>query len=97
MLINLLCVSDNTKKMDTVDKDETEIKNKVLSICEDIVFMASRGRKMIPKHLGLGLALHQATHSKDQVNLFHAAAHTAVYETIRCVDTAIADDVIQRF
>ncbi|KAG0725733.1 hypothetical protein GWK47_038035 [Chionoecetes opilio] len=65
MLINLLCGSDNTEKMNGDDKDEAEIKNKVLSICQDIVFVASRGRKMTPKHLGLGFALHQATRSKQ--------------------------------
>lgn len=73
------------------------MKNKVLSICQDIIFVASRGKKMTPKHLGLGLALHQATRSKDLVNLFHAATHTAEYDTILRIDTAIANDVIQRF
>lgn len=37
---------------------------KVCSIAQDIIFGVSNGTKLTPKHVGLGLALHQATRSK---------------------------------
>ena len=52
MLIAMLCAGDN----DNEEGANVEIKMQVLSICQDIIFLASRGRKLTPKHVGLGLA-----------------------------------------
>ena len=52
---------------------------------------------MTPKHIGLGLTLHQATRSEKLVDLFHAAGHTIGMDTIRRIDTTIASDIIDRF
>ena len=52
---------------------------------------------MTPKHLGLGLSVHQATRSKDLVTLLHAAGHSVSYETVLRADTTIANDVITRY
>ena len=55
------------------------------------------GRNQTPKHIGLGIAVHQATHSKELVELLHSAGHTISYESIRRVDTSIANNVLARF
>ena len=52
---------------------------------------------MTPKHVGLGLALHQATRSEALVELFHAANHTIGIDTVRRIDTTIAQHTIDRF
>ena len=63
---------------------------------QDIVSLASGGRKHTPKQLGLGLTIHQATRSKDLVQLLHAAGHSVSYEAVRCADTALANAVLSR-
>ena len=52
---------------------------------------------MTPKHIGLGLTLHQAARSEKLVGLFHAAGHTIGIDTIRRVDTSIATDILNRY
>ncbi|MES9882794.1 MAG: hypothetical protein ABW185_18150, partial [Sedimenticola sp.] len=46
--------------------------------------------KLTPKHVGLGMAIHQATRSKALVNLVHAAGHCISYTQVRQIDTSIA-------
>ena len=69
---------------------------KLLSIAQDIVFLVTSGKTLTPKHVGLGITVHQATRSKDLVQLLHAAGHSVSYDTIRRIDTSIANDVIER-
>ena len=97
MLIRMLC----TGKVDTTDDGNEELnidlKRKILSICQDIVFLVSRGRKYTPKHVGIGVTVHQATRSKDLVQLLHAAGYSISYETVLRLDNAIANDTLQRY
>ena len=66
------------------------------SIVQDIVYGVSNKRKLTPKHIGLGLALHQAIRSEALVDLFHAANHTIGINTVRRFDTSITDDILDR-
>lgn len=91
-LINLLC----TGHQDDDGEDES-CKTKVLSICQDIFFLASRGRKLTPKHVGLGLTIHQATRSKELVQLLYSAGHSVSYETVLRIDNTIANDVLEKY
>jgi len=59
---------------------DTDLQTRLVSICQDIVFVASRGRELTPKHLGLGPTVHQATRSKELVQLLHSAGHSISYE-----------------
>ena len=68
----------------------------MLSICQEIVFLASRGRQLTLKHLGLGLSVHQATRSKELVQLLHSAGHSVSYETVLRMDNTIAKDALER-
>ena len=70
----------------TLDKRESFVQSRVLSICQDIVFNVSGERKTSPKHVGLGLTLHQATRSKSLVEMFHNAGHIASYRDILCIN-----------
>ena len=53
--------------------------------------------KLTPKHIGLGLTLHQATRSEKPADLFHAVGHTIGMNTIRRIDTTITADVLDRY
>ena len=43
------------------------------------------------------MALHQATHSKKLIDLFHAANHVVSYDTVRRLDTSIAKNILDRY
>ena len=92
MLVSLLCTGSQEEE----NEADTDLKTRVLSICQDIVFVASRGRKLTPKHLGLGLTVHQATRSKELVQLFHSVGHSISYKTVLRMDNSIANDVLKR-
>ena len=79
-----------------IEKD-CEIDQTVCSIAQDIVYGVSNRRKLTPKHVGLGLAVHQATRSEALVELFHAANHTIGIATVRQIDTTIAQNILDRF
>lgn len=93
ILVSLLCTGSQEEE----NEADTDLKTRVLSMCQDIVFVASRGRKLTPKHLGLGLTLHQATRSKELVQLLHSAGHSISYETVLRMDNSIANDVLVRY
>lgn len=100
LLLRLLCSGDTLDEDDSKDNTNSECKavhTKLLSIAQDIVFLVSRGHKQTPKHIGLGLAVHQATRSKDLVQLLNAAGHSISYESVMRIDTSIAQDVLQRY
>ena len=72
ILISLLCSGLQQEDQEA----DADMKHRILSMCQDILFLASRGRKLTPKHVGLGLTVHQATRSKELVQLLYNAAHT---------------------
>ena len=93
MLISLLC----SGYQEGFQESHDDVKTRILSICQDIIFLSSRGHTLTPKHVGIGLTIHQATRSKQLVQLLHAAGHSANYETVLRMDNTIANDVLQRY
>ena len=79
-----------------IEKD-CKIDQTVCSISQDIVYGVSNRRKLTPKHVGLGLAMHQAIRSEALVELYHAANHTIGIDTMRRIDTTIAQNILDRF
>ena len=58
-----------------LDNDQTlidELHKNICSTAQDILYLASGKKKLTPKHIGLGLTLHQATRSEKPV-MFHAS------------------------
>lgn len=76
--------------------DET-YNTKLLSIAQDILFLASGRCKPAPKHFGIGVAVHQATRSKNLVQLLHVAGHSINYESVLRADTTIANEAIKHY
>lgn len=66
-------------------------KNKILSIAQDIIYVASKGKKLTPKHIGLSLALHQKTRSRKLITLFNSAGHCLPYSKVLQIDNTLAD------
>ena len=61
------------------------------------MYAVSNKPKLSLKHVGLGFALHQATRSEALVDLFHAANHTIGIDTVRRLDTTIAENILEKF
>ena len=59
-----------------VRKQEDPTETRVLSIAQDLLYIVS-------KHVGLGSSLHQATQSKELVDMFHNVGHTISYWDVR--------------
>ena len=87
MFLRLLCTSKDPTEY---EDDDLSVHKCVLSIALDMMFGVSKGKILAPKHMGLGLSIHQATQSKGLVNLLNAAGHCVSYDMIRRMDTSIA-------
>ncbi|KAK3917998.1 Sialidase [Frankliniella fusca] len=84
--------NDNAIKTDTV----TSLKDfKILSLAQDIIFIAGGGRKLTPKHIGLGITLHKETRNKSLVQLFNRAGHCISYDQVLQFDTALAEKTLE--
>lgn len=66
---------------DEVIEEDARITQTVCNTAQDIVYSVSN--RQTPKHVGLGLALHQVTRSETLLHLFHAANHTIGIDTVR--------------
>lgn len=63
---------------------------KVISICQDIVYLASKGRRQTPKSLCLGLTVRHLTGSSQIVSLLNRLGHCASWDTVVSLDTSLA-------
>ena len=70
---------------------------KILHLCQNIVYAASNGRKNTPKHIGTGLLVHHATRSRQLVDYLHASGDSIGYDTIEQISTTIAEKELERF
>ena len=81
--------------MSVLRSNEEIVRSRVLSIAQDLVYCISGGKKWTPKHIGLANTLHQATRSKDLVELFSKAGHCLSYEQVLQVDTSLAESTLK--
>ena len=93
ILISLFC----TNHQEEEKKSDADLKPRILKTGQDILFLASRGRTLTRKHFGLGLTVHQATPSKELVQLLHNVGHSISYETVLRMDNTLANDVLERY
>ena len=64
--------------------------NKILSISQDIIYLASKGKKQTPKSLSLGLTIRHLTGSSQLLRIIHQYGHCASPDTIRMYETSLA-------
>ena len=50
-----------TDALENDGTQNTDTRQRIFNIAQDIVFALSKGKKLTPKHVGLGMTLHQAT------------------------------------
>ena len=84
-----------------IEDDSSELENEertrqmVMSVAQDLMDGISKGKKSTTKHIGLTSTLHQATRSKDLVNLFHRAGRCLSYKQLLQIDTALAKNTLE--
>ncbi len=89
MFLSILYGGQNTVDCDPDDLElnSDNIQNdRIISVALDLVYGVSSGKMWTPKHVGLGCTLHQATRSKQLVQLFHHVGHTISYRNILQLD-----------
>ena len=91
MFLSVLLTSDAGESEDV---DETT-RRLSLSIAQDIIYAVSKGKSLTPKHVGLGMTIHQATRSKSLVNMFNKAGHCINYSQVQHIDTSIAKQILE--
>ena len=74
-------------KRDVVHVDKH---SKILSIAQDIIYLASRGKKQTPKSLTLGMTLRHLTGSSRLVTLMHRLGHCTSWDTIHRLEISLA-------
>ena len=91
MYLFLRLLFTDEEALDGESTDDSPIHNRVISIAQDIDFAVNKGRKLTPKHVGLGLTIHQTARSKSLVDLLYSAGHCISYDIVRRVDTTLAN------
>ncbi|XP_070581426.1 uncharacterized protein [Ptychodera flava] len=66
------------------------VENRLLSVCQDLIFLSSRGRKVTPKHLSLGMAVRHLTGSSSLIGLLNGLGHCISHSSVLEHDTALA-------
>ena len=61
MLNRMLCVGEVDAPEDSNDELNINLKRKILSICQEIVFLVFRGWIYTSKHVGIEVTVYQAT------------------------------------
>lgn len=64
------------------EQDDDSSNCVTLSICRDTVYAVSKRKRLMPKHVGVGMSIHQATRSKLLVKLLHNAGHCISYDQV---------------
>ena len=76
------------------DQNPSDATKRVYSVGQDILYHSSV--QLTPKHVGSALLIHNSTRSKDLVEAVHKAGHCIGYDTLLRVETALAEQEIER-
>lgn len=77
--------------------EENYTNNNVVNICQDIIYSRFNGKKLTPKHIGIGIFIHQETRSKKLINALHASGNSISYEDVLRLRNSIAQQEISRY
>ena len=84
---------DIVKDSNNMDND---MERRVLSLCQDIMYIVKKSRVKTPKHIGLALSVKHLTGSKQVVNMLHSQGHCISYDDLCRVESAIASNTQQQ-
>lgn len=67
-----------------------DTQNKLFSIAQDLVYLSSKGRKDVPKHMALGMTIRHLTGSSELIGIMNGLGHTVSHSKLLVYDTALA-------
>ena len=68
-----------------------DMKRKLNSICQDIIYLSSKGTKRMPKHISLGMTVRHITGSAALIGLLNGFGHCTSSSMVLEHDTALAE------
>ena len=69
---------------------------RILAIAQDIVYLASKGKKVMPKHVALGMAVRHLSGSAQLVGLLNGFSYSVSHSFVLEHDTALAQQENER-
>lgn len=66
---------------------------RILSIAQDLLFVVSKGRKMTPKHIALGNAIHHLSRNKSLLTMVNRFGHCISHDQVMRINTAVANQL----
>ena len=89
----LLGFSDDPDSTDYIALDE-KTTAKIFSLCQDMAYVASKGKVQTPKSLALAIAVRQMSDCSGLINILHGFGHSVSLPTTKAYDSAIAKATI---
>lgn len=83
--------SDPSPDLSSFVDVEEDVHLKLLSLCQDILYLSSRGKKQTPKSLALGLTVRHLTGSTQVGNILSKLGHCASVDTVVGLETSLAE------
>ena len=68
-----------------------DVRRKLLSVAQDIVYISTKGRKTMPKHVALGLTMRHMTGSSSIIGILNGLGHSVSHSAVLEHDTALAN------
>jgi hypothetical protein len=87
----------STVSTDKLHSNNSRIHRQILSIGQDLVYAASRGKIRTPKHIALAMTTKHLTRSKELVTILNRAGHSVSYDEIQRVDTSMAEQIMDQY
>ena len=92
--------SDSTKSVPCdggkVTIENETVKRQVLSVAQDVLYCARRGRVKTPKYVLLPLTVQHLTRSSQVVTILNRFGHGISYSQVEELDTALAEEILAR-
>ncbi|GBM17909.1 hypothetical protein AVEN_108996-1 [Araneus ventricosus] len=76
---------------DTFVNTSKNIKRKLFSVAQDLIYISSAGRKQTPKHLSLAMAVRHVTGSARIINMLNGLGHCISHSAVLEYDTELAE------
>lgn len=80
---------------DCVNVENDDYMRKIISIAQDIIALSSRGRKLMPKHVALGMTIRHLTGSAKIQQILNNFGHCVSHSTTLEHDTALATQQLE--
>ena len=69
---------------------------RILTICQDIIYLATKGREMMPKHTSLSMAIRHLSGSSELLGLLNGFGYCVSHTSVLEHDTAIALQEVEK-